>query len=120
MFVNYTNHHSGNWNKKQLDEAQKYGEIIDMAFPQVNPNCCEKELLSIAQTEAGKIIDLHPDCVLCQGEMTLCFAIVDILLKNGVDVVSACSQRNTVEQKVGDTIKKIVEFDFVRFRKFIS
>ena len=37
MFINYTNHPSASWGEKQTDEAKKYGEIVDMPFPNISP-----------------------------------------------------------------------------------
>ena len=43
MFINYTNHPSDAWGEKQREEASKYGEILDIHFPDISPQgagCC--------------------------------------------------------------------------------
>ena len=38
MFVNFSNHPSSLWSENQRKEAEKYGEIVDLKFPSVNPD----------------------------------------------------------------------------------
>lgn len=42
VFINLSNHRSNNWDENQINEAKKYGEIIDIDFPVVNPLADEK------------------------------------------------------------------------------
>ena len=65
MFINYTNHKSSGWGEKQKAAAEKYGEIIDLDFPNVSPEWSEEELYQLADQECGKILDLlkgNPQC----------------------------------------------------------
>ena len=45
MFINYTNHPSVSWGEKQTSEAKKYGEIVDMPFPNISPHMTAQELM---------------------------------------------------------------------------
>ena len=47
-FINYTNHPSINWSEAQLQAAKIYGEIIDMAFPEIDPHWDESQIYSLA------------------------------------------------------------------------
>ena len=37
MFINFSNHASTRWGVPQKQAAKKYGEIVDMQFPNVDP-----------------------------------------------------------------------------------
>ena len=114
VFVNFTNHPSRNWEKKQLEEAEKYGTITDLPFPAVDPAGDEAYIEALAKKYAEQIMGLHPQAVLCQGEFTLVYRVVTELKKRGILVLAACSERRVRES--GN--KKEVVFEFIRFRKF--
>ncbi|MDR1690070.1 MAG: hypothetical protein LBS21_15920 [Clostridiales bacterium] len=122
MFINFTNHLSAKWSQAQLKAAEEYGEILDFPFPNVNPNGNEQYIEELAEEFAEKIIAHNPAAVLCQGEMTLSFAVTKILTeKYNVKVLAACSERIVSEEigLNGETVRKI-EFGFVRFRRYFS
>lgn len=108
----------GEKNRKQA--AEKYGEIIDLDFPNVSPEWSEEELYQLADQECGKILDLlkgNPDsAVLCQGECALNFLIVKFLLDEGVKVVTAVTERDVDEVRKGEVIEKRSKFVFQKFR----
>ena len=114
MFLNYSNHPSNNWNIKQINEAQKYGEIVDLAFPAVDPYSDKEEIEALANNELDKILSYKPDVVLCQGEFTLSYVLINKLKENNIKVIAACSERNVVQEDN----KKIVLFEFVKFREY--
>ena len=118
VFVNFSNHPSYRWSPVQIREAEVYGDIIDLMFPAVPPDSSEKEILNQAEASVEKILALNPSVVLCQGEFTLVFAVVNRLIQNGIRVVAACSERDVSEENTDDGIKKTVYFDFVRFRDY--
>ena len=70
-FINFTNHISERWNEKQLSEAKKYGDIIDIPFPSISPTSTEEELLSLAESYTEQILSHEPSCVLCQAKEML-------------------------------------------------
>jgi hypothetical protein len=114
MFVNFTNHPSAVWAEAQLKAAALYGEITDIAFPVVNPKRDEAYITALAEDYAAKIYAYRPAAVLCQGEMTLTFAVAGILMhKYGLTVLAACSERSVSKGN------KAVEFKFVRFREYV-
>ena len=119
MLINFTNHPYEIWPEAQREAAKAYGEVTDLPFPQVEPRMTSAELRALTDEYAEKIEAMKPEAVLAAGEFTLLFMLVDRLLRDGVNVVSSCSERETVEYKRpdGNTEKKAV-FRFERFRKY--
>ncbi len=118
-FINLSNHISTNWSEAQINAAREYGEIIDYPFPGVSVEWDEVTIDKMSDEIVGKVISMKPKAVMCQGEFTMCFNIVRKLLKKGVCVVSACSERNCEEVMEGGVSKKIMYFEFVRFRNYV-
>ena len=119
MFVNFSNHPSVRWSKEQKEAAEKYGEIVDIAFPNVDPKATESEISSLANKFITEISAMRPDAVMCQGEFTLSFAVITRLKNLNIPVYAACSERVVKEIVCEDgTVKKEVEFVFAGFRKF--
>jgi hypothetical protein len=88
-------------------------------FPNVNPYFDENEVLNMAKEYSEKITALKPAAVLCQGEFSLSYLVTSILLKRGITVLCACSERKTAEKKLENgNIEKNLIFDFIRFRKY--
>ena len=114
LFLNFTNHPSEKWDSSQIKEAVKYGKIVDMPFPAVEPVLDKEGIQKIAEEYVEKICEMHPAAVLCQGEFSLTYQIVRMLQEEGVLVFAACSKRRVVEQDG----KKIVEFVFEKFREY--
>lgn len=120
MFVNCSNHPCDKWGGDQMAAAMKYGEVLDYPFPEVAPNSSEEEIKRLAMKIAGEILALRPDAVMCQGEFTLTFSLVDFLLEKGVRVVAACSERKVQELIREDgTCEKKAQFQFVGFREYV-
>lgn len=120
-FINYTNHPSANWSEAQRQAAQIYGEIMDMDFPEIEPQWDEEQVASLACHQAEEIIALKPAAVLVQGEFTFSYALISLLQQAGIRVLAACSQRCTesVINEKQETIRRSV-FKFVRFRQYLS
>ncbi|MCS7054492.1 MAG: hypothetical protein NZM09_12290 [Ignavibacterium sp.] len=122
MLINLSNHPSYNWSQKQINAAKrKFGKIIDIPFPHISPFAsttqvskkAEKylnEIMSIIKSSADKINAVH-----LMGEFTFVILLYELLKKKKVPVIVSTSNR-VVQEKNG---KKIVLFDFVKFR-FIS
>lgn len=119
MFLNCSNHISARWSQEQKLMAEKWGEIVDYEFPSVSVDANEDDVQDMAEQIAKEIINMQPDAVMCQGEFTLTYSLVNILKKQGIIVLAACSERKTVEKTLsnGDT-EKISVFEFKRFREY--
>lgn len=111
---------SVHWGAEQKQAALEYGAITDIPFPNVDPYATEYEISELADDYYEKIISMNPDCVMCSGEFTLTFAIINRLKKSGVKVVAASSERIVTEKtdENGNTHKETV-FKFVKFREFM-
>lgn len=118
MFINFSNHPSKNWGGKQLAAAQQYGEVQDMAFPAVASDASTEEVHALADACAEKILRMHPECVLCQGEFCLSYRVIGRLQEAGIRVVAACSNRKVHEVVRQGSTKKISHFVFEQFREY--
>lgn len=119
IFLNLSNHPSSGWSAEQRAAAEKYGTIVDLPFPAVDADASEEEIQGLADIYLKKATEQSPSAVMCQGEFTLTFAIVQGLLAAGVICVSACSKRVAEERLTedGKAVKKSV-FRFVKFREY--
>lgn len=118
-FVNFSNHSSNMWNKKQREEAEKWGTLVDVPFPNISAEIDENEIESIATKCVESIVGYNPKAVMCQGEFTLVYAVVSELRKVGITVVAACSNRIVFEEVLSDgSSQKCSVFEFVRFREY--
>lgn len=118
-FINFSNHASGKWSAEQLEAARELGgEVIDIAFPQVDPKATAAEVAELAAEKAAEIIALAPEAAMIAGETGLVFHVISRLREAGVRCYTACSERNTIEKTLddGSTEKKVV-FSFVQFRE---
>jgi NAD(P)H-flavin reductase len=118
MFVNFTNHPSQYWSDRQLDAARKYGDIYDISFPDVNSRATYGQVRKYARKYTEQIVKFSPRAVLCQGEFTLVFAVVELLKSRGITVLAACTKRIVTENMENGVTKKSTEFKFISFRKF--
>jgi len=115
LLLNFTNHPSAEWGLEQTDAARALADLIeDISFPQVPPEWDAQQVKDLAVRYVDELAEKQPAAVLCQGEFTLVYHVVQGLKSLGVPVYAACSQRNTITQ--GD--KKISVFNFVRFRAY--
>ena len=116
MFINFTNHPSALWSAEQKAAAQVYGKVIDLAFPAIDPATNEAVLDSLATVYADHILHLDPDAVLCQGECTFVYRVVQRLEAAGIPTLAACSRRKSQETTYpdGSTLKRSI-FAFAGF-----
>ncbi len=102
-----------------MEAARKYGQIIDLAFPQVDSCATAEDIAKLADVYAGYILDYNPAAVMCQGEFTLVYSVIRRLQRQGVLCLAACSERRTIEEKQPDgSVKKTAIFAFSRFREY--
>jgi hypothetical protein len=119
VFINHTHHNSQNWSPAQLQAAEDYGTVVDIPSPDIEASWDEQQVVALAEEYAEKIVALHPAGVLCQGEFTYTYAVVQRLQKAGIPVMAACSKRQVEEitDKEGNT-KRMSLFQFIRFRRY--
>lgn len=119
-FINFSRLHTNKWSQSMYDRAIEMAggsgeaEIVNVAFPDVSPYMTEAELDEVAGECFEKISKYNPAYVMCQGEFTLCFRVVELLKKNGIKAVTPCNERVITE----DGNRQIPVFKFVQFREF--
>ena len=120
MFINCSNHKSDLWGEDQKRAAERYGDIMDIPFPNVEVSADEGDIADLATQTTQKILQKQPDVVMCQGEYTLTYAIVKTLRENHIPVVAACTERKVDEKKLEDvSVQKVSRFQFAGFRQYL-
>jgi hypothetical protein len=121
MLINLSNHPKVNWSEKQSSAAlRKYKSVFDLPFPYIYPNANSNQVKSKAEFYLKKILQLlknSPDknnAVHLMGEFTFVYHLAAMLKRNKIHVVVSTTDR-IVEEK---NRKKIVTFNFVRFREY--
>ncbi|MDE6435188.1 MAG: hypothetical protein K2L07_13270 [Lachnospiraceae bacterium] len=120
MLLNLTNHPSSDWSFSQLESAiERWDTVVDIPFPDAPADFDEDQIIQLAETIVKKAVVLHPDAVLCQGEMTLAFSLVHMFHAYGIPAYAATSCRQSKEEvkEDGETQKQSI-FRFVKFRKY--
>lgn len=120
MLLNCSNHPSADWGEPLINAAnERYGEIIDLPYPRIDPEMPIDELRPLVDEYAEKIESYRADAVMAAGEFTFLFMLVDRLLQDGVNVVCTCSRRKTKEILLPDgSNEKISIFQFEQFRPY--
>lgn len=123
MFINFSNHRIENWGEEQLAAAKCYGEIIDLQFPNVDPEGDENYISNLTEEYVEKIVsmmqDPSTDVVHIMGELNLIYNVVCRLKLMGLKCVASTTERQVVE-KVSENgeINKVATFKFCKFRKY--
>lgn len=119
MFINLSNHISEKWSEKQLEAAKKYGEIIDIGFPAVDPMGDSDYIDELVEEYYSKLAEYDNPVVMVQGEFTFTYRMIQRLKKAGIKVVASCSERRSVEVvKENGQVERNSVFEFVRFREY--
>lgn len=122
MFINYTNHPSNTWGDRQTEQALAYGEIVDVPFPAIPTDMKPDEIYALAYTECEKLLcilkDTENSAVLCQGEFSFTYLMVNFLQSKRIRVFTAVSERRVKELSDGNISRKEVEFCFQGFREY--
>lgn len=121
MLINLSNHPSINWSAKQRNAAKrKFGEVIDLAFPQISPYSTTEQVKNRAEKFLKKILEIikyskdKTNAVHLMGEFTFVYHLVLMLKRKKITVVASTTDRLTQEENG----KKIVTFNFVKFREY--
>ncbi len=120
MLINLSNHPSRYWSQLQLEAAKKYGEVIDIDFPNINANEGESYIEELAEKYLHEILVFVDKCgsenciVHIMGEQNFSFVTVNKLMSIGIKCIASASDRKVSYEKG----KKIVEFNFIRFRYY--
>jgi hypothetical protein len=115
MLLNLSNHPSANWSEKQINVGiTKYGQIIDLAFPQIDPEGSDEDIEMLVAKYFQKILNLQPKAVHIMGELVFTHKLVNSLKSVGIVCVASTTNRNTIEKNG----TKTSVFEFVQFRDY--
>ncbi|MDO4210784.1 MAG: TIGR02221 family CRISPR-associated protein [Bacteroidales bacterium] len=116
-FVNLTNHPLEAWSEEQLAAASAYGEAVDYSFPAVSPDDTEEDIVAMANEIVADITARYgTECTVhLMGEFTMTAALLQRFQQRGIACVASTTERIVSET---EPRKKVVEFKFVKFRKY--
>lgn len=118
MFINLSNHPLSTWSDQQLEAARTYGELEEIAFPNIGSHLTGIQVRTLAASFVANILAHYPAgnlTVHVMGELTFCHHAVSLLKAAGIRCVASTSERTVEELGEG---KKVVQFGFVRFREY--
>ncbi len=119
MLINFSNHPSSRWSAEQIKATTRYGSVVDLPFPIVDPEATSDDIRCLADYYVKRIVEIGAGqkiTVHVMGEMTLCHAVVSMLLRLGIPCVASTSERIVIEKDN----KKTSTFCFVQFREYES
>lgn len=117
LFINFSNHPSEGWGEEQITKAKRYGQVVDLPFPQVDPLMPSEQVRSLSDECVKAILGMGNPATMTvhvMGEMTLVFHVVTSLLKQGVHCIASTTERIATEAD----FTKVSEFRFVTFRDY--
>lgn len=118
MLINLSNHPSAKWSAKQLQAAHQFGDIVDLPFPDVNPEADEQSVIALANSYASKVETLASEdevTVHVMGEMNFIYSFVKRMRERGIACVASTTKRIVKELPNG---QKESVFQFVKFRRY--
>jgi CRISPR-associated Csx2 family protein len=121
MLINLSNHPSSTWNNEQIQAAaEQFGEVVDVPFPDIDPQWNAEQIEQLADEYLLKIEKMAVEhqakpTVHLMGEYTFCFALVRKLQTIGINCVVSTSQRQATLNPDGT---KTIAFNFVQFRPY--
>lgn len=118
MLINLSNHPSCKWSEEQVAASHQYGEVVELPFPQVDPEADTLNIQQLALEYLAKIQQMaNPTeaVVHIMGELNLTYLLVLMLKTAGYSCVASTSVREVYEEEPG---RKTVFFKFVRFREY--
>ncbi|MCF0164604.1 MAG: CRISPR-associated protein [Bacteroidales bacterium] len=120
MLINLSNHPSDKWSPSQVDAAKRqFGEVVDLPFPDVNPDGDEEYIDQLAEEYVHKVLAMtsghEKAAVHAMGEMTITYTIVNKLQTHNIQCVASTTRRIVT---IREDNTKEVKFDFVKFRSY--
>ena len=118
-FINISNHPTSTWSAKQIESAKALGEeVIDIPFPNVAPSATKEEVSNLAKVVCIEVCDQYvpkDTTIMVQGEMTLVYALVNVLISKGYRCVASTTERVSYVDENGNKVSK---FEFNQFREY--
>jgi hypothetical protein len=122
MLINLSNHPVAKWSPAQQSNATElFGETVDMAFPNVDPNASTEAVLALAKEHLFRVLETEklahgePVTVHVMGEMGFTHAFVTLSKEAGIPCVHSTSVRDSIPNPDGS---KTAQFRFAQFRAY--
>lgn len=119
MLINFSNHPLSVWSEKQIKIAkEQYGDIVDIPFPNVEPDKGEQYIRELVDEYIEKVKPFkygQSTAVHIMGEMNFVYGMVTKLKNIGFVCIASTTER--VVNAGADGVK-VSSFQFVRFRKY--
>jgi len=115
MLINLSNQPASSWSQEQWDAADSFTNyVIDVPFPDIDPNASLEDVARLAQDIFEKIKD-DAGIVNIAGEMTFVYAFVKLCEAADIPCVAATTERMVAKNDDGT---ETVAFKFVQFRQY--
>ena len=119
VFINLTNHPSSSWGIEQTQDAKKYGDIVDIAFPDIPVDISDPDLKALVEEYLNRVKTYDDPVVMLQGEFVFVYRLVNRLKEAGIRVVSACTERIVSEDTKPDgSVVKTSHFQYRGLREY--
>ena len=120
MFINLSNHISKDWDRAQIESAGRYGEIVDIGFPDVDPSGDSDYFDRLSNEYVAKIMafGVRNLVVMVQGEFVFTYRVVMKLKALGIKCIAAETKRN-VKEDIDDNGQKVKISNF-KFEQFME
>ena len=128
IFINLSNHPSNTWSDKQKSTVkEKYNTetIIDISFPDINPEWNLDKVRTLVHSYKDEIINHFHDkndwiILHVMGEMSFTHALVNMMSAYKVTCICSTTKRKVITEydKLGFEAGKQVTFEFCKFRDY--
>lgn len=118
MFINLSNHPFATWSSSQLSAAREFGDLEEIAFPNIDPGLSKSVVEKMATSYVTNMLEHYSTedlTVHIMGEQTFSYHVVKQLQKAGVRCVASATERIVEET---EDHQKLVRFSFVQFREY--
>lgn len=123
-FINLSTHNHRYWGERQIEEALKYGEIIDIFPTEITLDMSNSDIIFQATKTVNRILkkyqsDENEVSVMIQANYVYSFYVVSLLKEKGIRCLAAhgvrCERDYNPSENITMTEKK---FEFVKFIEY--
>ncbi len=124
MLINLSNHPKSEWGEMQVNAAEKlWGEIVDVAFPRIDPTDSSDEVAALAECYFQKIRKMIPlpiehSAIHLMGELNFSYTLINLLISSGYKVVASTTVRIARTLPNGKTERDFIFEQFREYKKY--